>query len=82
LEESRKQHLASGEELIAGIASVMQLGMQDGYLREDVDAVTMARSFIGFQNGMIRLWLMAPNAFSLKEEASALAEIYLQGVLA
>jgi TetR/AcrR family acrAB operon transcriptional repressor len=82
LEESRKQHLASGEELIAGIASVMQLGMQDGYLREDVDAVTMARSFIGFQNGMIRLWLMAPTAFSLKEEASALAEIYMQGVLA
>lgn len=81
LAESKKQRLKAGEQLVAGIAEVMRSGVQQGFLNEDLDPLLMARAFVGFQNGMIRLWLMAPRSFSLKAQASSLAAIYLNGVL-
>lgn len=80
LVESRRQRLDAGKELLQNIAGAMQRGGQEGTLRGDLDPMTMARSFIAFQNGVIRLWLMDQRAFSLKEEAAALANIYLQGL--
>jgi TetR/AcrR family acrAB operon transcriptional repressor len=81
LANTRKQQLASGEKLVQGIAAVMRSGIEEGHLRSDLDPVTMARSFVAFQNGVIRLWLIAPTSFSLKAEAPAFASIYLEGVL-
>ena len=81
LEQSKKQRLEAGEQLVAGIAEVMRSGVQQGFLSEDLDPLLMARAFVGFQNGMIRLWLMAPRSFSIKAQARSLAAIYLDGVL-
>jgi TetR/AcrR family acrAB operon transcriptional repressor len=76
----QRKHLAAGERLIENIAGVMRSGIQQGYLRDNLDPVMMARAFVGLQNGLIRMWLMAPGSFSLKEQARSLAAIYLNGV--
>jgi TetR/AcrR family acrAB operon transcriptional repressor len=81
LAESQEQRVAEGKRLIAGIAGVMRSGIQQGFLRDDLDPELMARAFLGLQNGIIQMWLMAPGSFSLKEKARSLAAIYLNGVL-
>jgi hypothetical protein len=37
---------------------------------------------LGFQNGVAVLWLSNTDAFSIKEDASALAQVFMKGVAA
>ena len=81
LEAGRHSQLEAGVHLLESIAGAMEQGIQDGYLRNDLEPLTMARSFLAFQNGIIRLWLVNSNSFSLAVEAEAMAGIYLEGIL-
>ena len=67
--------------LLAGIAEAMRQGIADGDLRADLEPAEMARAFIAFQNGAMHLWLWDPTAFSLKDSAPRLADIFLRGIL-
>jgi len=82
LESGRQQQIRSGKQLIAQIADAVQQGIERGELRADLDAADIARAFLAFQNGAIQLWLVAPEAFSLKASAEAFAGIFIAGVRA
>jgi TetR/AcrR family acrAB operon transcriptional repressor len=66
---------------VKNAAQFMQMGITQGVLRQDLDVETAARAFVAFQNGVIHLWLLAPEAFSIREQASALARAFLHGLV-
>jgi len=80
LEEGRQQQVESGVGLIEMMAGIMLQGIQAGLLRSDVDPKEMARAYLAFQNGLINLWLTAPDQFSLKDSAESFADILMAGI--
>ena len=82
LEEGRQQQIESGVGLIEMLAGIMSQGMEQGFLRLDLDPKEMARAYLAFQNGLIQLWLTAPNQFSLKANAESFADILMVGIKA
>ncbi len=67
--------------LVEGIAAYMQQGIAQGVLRPDVDALTAARAFLAYQNGLISLWLANREAFSIKAFAPTLASVLMDGLV-
>lgn len=76
-------HLRAGtNELIAQLAGIMQAGIAQGALRAHLDPFDVARGFLAYQQGVFHLWLTDPDAFSLRERASALADLFISGIRA
>lgn len=82
LEEGRQQQIESGVGLIEMLAGIMSQGMMQDLLRKDVDPKEMARAYLAFQNGLIQLWLTAPDQFSLKASAEPFADVLMAGIQA
>ena len=82
LEEGRQQQIESGVGLIEMLEGIISQGMEQGILRPDLDPKEMARAYLAFQNGLIQLWLTAPNQFSLKANAESFADILMTGIQA
>jgi AcrR family transcriptional regulator len=80
LEEGRQQQLASSANLEEMMTGIMKQGVELGLLRSDVSPKEMAQSYLAFQNGLIHLWLTAPNNFSLKTSADSFANILIAGI--
>ena len=80
LEEGRQQQIEGSVGLVEMLAGIMGQGVQAGLLRSDLDPKEMARAYLGFQNGLIHLWLTAPNQFSLKNSADSFADILMAGL--
>jgi TetR/AcrR family acrAB operon transcriptional repressor len=81
LQSARLQQIRSGEALLEEISEAMRMGIATGELRADIDPLEMARAFISFQNGLIYLWLLSPDSFSLHTNAESMAEILVGGVM-
>jgi TetR/AcrR family acrAB operon transcriptional repressor len=73
---------ASMNEMIAQLAGIMQAGIAQGALRAELDPWDVARGFLAYQQGVFHLWLTDPDAFSLRERASALADLFISGIRA
>lgn len=80
LQAGRRQQIKAGRGQIEQLAAALQGGVERGELRADVDPATMAQAFIAYQNGLIHVWLAAPQSFSLAERAPAFAELFLSGL--
>jgi TetR/AcrR family acrAB operon transcriptional repressor len=80
LQRGRRRRIGAGRELIAQIAGAIRQGMASGELRADLDPLDAARAVLGFENGVIQLWLTSPRDFSLSASAPAFAEILLAGL--
>ena len=65
---------------VQAIAQYMQMAIGQGELKADVDPAVAARAFIAYQNGIVQLWLLNPEAFSLAESAPELARAFLHGL--
>ena len=78
--EGLQQRIDSGVALIEMLTGIMSQGMEQGLLRSDVNPKEMARAYLAFQNGLINLWLTAPEQFSLKTSAE-LAGTWLLALL-
>lgn len=68
------------DQLIMGVSQALQMGIDQGELRQDLDATTAARALIGYQNGLAMLWLANPDAFSVSKVSDSLAEIFISGI--
>lgn len=68
------------QELVTSISSFFRVIIDQGELRRDLDPVTAARGFLGYQYGLASLWLFNREAFSIKESAPELAEIFIRGI--
>lgn len=75
------ERLQNAEATMQGISAYMQAGIDSGDIRADIEPEVMARAFIAFQNGLAWLWLANGEFFSLKDEATAYADILLHGLL-
>ncbi len=82
LEEIIQQLMEGQRAQVDLVAGYMKMGIEQGELRADLDPEIIARAFIAYQGGVINLWLADRAAFSIKESASALAAIFVQGVTA
>jgi TetR/AcrR family acrAB operon transcriptional repressor len=82
LEEGRQQQIESGVGLIVMLADIMSQGIEQGLLRSDIDPKEMARAYLAFQNGLINLWLTAPEQFSLKASVESFADVLFAGIQA
>lgn len=78
LEERRA---AQAVELVGSIEAFFEQGQQAGQLRPDVQAASLARAFLAYQNGLALLWLANPKAFSIKAQAPQLAAVFMQGIV-
>lgn len=70
----------SAEQLLAGITTVIQDGMEQGLIRKDLAAIDIARGYLAYQNGLTSLWLSNPSGFSLKDKAANFARIFIDGI--
>jgi len=80
LQPGRKRQLEASTALVAGLTDVMQQGIAQGVLRNDIDPADMARAFLALENGAIQLWLTLPRSFSLKVSAESFADILISGL--
>jgi len=82
LEEGRQLQVAASLAMVEMLAGIMTQGVELGLLRPDVDTKTMARAYLAFQNGLIQLWLAAPEQFSLLNSAESYADIFMSSIKA
>ena len=81
LEDFTRRRSAEALTLVENISGFFQMGIAQGDLRSELDPATIARALLAYQNGLAMLWLANPGAFSLKESAPALADLFLRGVV-
>ncbi len=69
------------ETLVQQISGVFQMGMAAGVFRDTLNPSTAARALLAYQNGLAILWLANPDAFSIRDSAAELADVFMQGVV-
>ncbi len=77
-DQIRKIANESGVQFVAGL---VHAGQDSGEVRSDIDATIIARSFLVYVNGVLKRWLEDTDAFSLRDEAQRLAQIWMDGVV-
>jgi len=82
LAAGRQQQIEAGLSLIEMLSGIMAQGVEAGLLRSDIAAPDLARAYLAYQNGLIQLWLTAPEQFSLQDRAATFAEVLLTGIQA
>ncbi|MBI5957204.1 MAG: TetR family transcriptional regulator [Chloroflexi bacterium] len=63
------------------VAAFFRLGMAEDHLRDGIDPEVAAQAYMGFFNGLASVWLITKERFSLKQNAAALADIFIQGIM-
>ncbi len=64
-----QRRYGEAQELVASISGFFRLITEQGELRQDLDPLTAARAFLGYQYGLSSLWLFNRDAFSIKDNA-------------
>lgn len=80
LKECRIKFLENAKQLIEAITAYMRIGIESGQLKNDKKPMELALAYLAYQQGVAVNWLQDPSRFSIKESASALAEIFLDGI--
>lgn len=65
---------------ISQIGGYIQMGIDSGELRADLDPQAAAATLLATQSGLINLWLSNREIFSIKDKAAQLADIYIYGI--
>jgi TetR/AcrR family transcriptional regulator, acrAB operon repressor len=73
---------AATQALVAQLTEIMRQGVAAGAVRAECDPADVARGFLAYQQGLFALWLVDPESFSLRERASALADLFIKGISA
>jgi TetR/AcrR family acrAB operon transcriptional repressor len=82
LEEGMKMKRQGTRIMTEKLAEMLHEGIVKGELRADLDPMEIARAFLAVQNGLALLWLLDPEAFSLRHSAYTTAEIFVRGIQA
>lgn len=62
------------------VAAVFRRGIEAGAIRADLDPVICARSMLAYINGITLNWILDPTAFSLRECAPKLVDVFIRGM--
>jgi len=80
LEALASRRYQEADQLVTSISQILSGGIESGELRPDLDPQNAARALLGYQNGLALLWFSNRDTFSVKENAEAMAKIYLYGI--
>jgi len=80
LEAGIQRKIEGTHVLIDYITALVEKGIETGEIRKGVDARDVAVVLLGLQNGLLTLWLMDTQLFSLKDRAAHMADLFLRGV--
>jgi hypothetical protein len=80
LEELAERRYREAKMLVESISHQLAEDVSSGELRPDLNPENAARALLAYQNGLALLWFTNPDAFSVKDNAEALAQIYLYGI--
>jgi TetR/AcrR family transcriptional regulator, acrAB operon repressor len=82
LEEGMRQKQQGMRQVEEEVAGYFRQGIELGEVRADLDPVMVSRSMLAYINGITLNWLLNPQAFSLRESAPALVDIFIRGIAA
>jgi AcrR family transcriptional regulator len=82
LEEGMRLKVEGLRSVEQTLVKAIRLGQQSGEIRADLEPIDGARAYMAYLNGAILIWLLDQRAFSLKAEASRLADVYIRGIAA
>ncbi len=82
LEEGLRTKKELSRQVEMELAGYFRMGIAIGEVRADLDPVIAARSMLAYINGIMVNWLMDQQAFSLRQCAPALIDIYIRGIAA
>ena len=82
LEEGIQRKIQGTHVLVDYIASLVETGITAHEMRATVVPRDVALALIGLQNGLLSLWLLDTQLFSLKDRAEAIVELFLRGIAA
>jgi TetR/AcrR family acrAB operon transcriptional repressor len=81
LAQVNRKRVEENESLIQGIATFMAQGIAQGEIRPELNPFTIARAFVAYQHGLATLWLSNRKAFSLRDQARELADVFMKGIV-
>ena len=76
-----RQRYDEAQTLVENIGGFFQTAITNGQLRPDLDPEAAARALLAYQNGLAMLWLANPDVFSVKDNAEALIDVFLRGIV-
>ncbi len=82
LEEGFKIKAAALRKVEDRVAASIRAGIEAGEFRADLDPVIGARGALTYINGIIFTWLIDPQAFSLRDDAPRLVDVFMRGIAA
>lgn len=65
---------------LSGITEVLAAGIVTGEIRADLDLPAATKAVLGLISGVSLNWLLAPNTFSIKDDADQIADAFLAGI--
>lgn len=77
----RQQQLIADQAMIKQISDFMSMGIAQGVLRQDLNPIAAAHSYLALQKGFTINWLLMEEAFSIKELAKEVANTFIKGLL-
>jgi TetR/AcrR family acrAB operon transcriptional repressor len=82
LEEGMNDKAANSKKMLSVLEDLVVRGIAACEIRADVDPGDVALSLLALQNGLVMLWLMAPDSFSLRQRAERIIDLHLEGIAA
>jgi TetR/AcrR family acrAB operon transcriptional repressor len=76
----RDRHLASHERWLARAEYRLKIAIKEGVLRSDIPVRTIALGLWAITDGLIRLWLLNPKAFSLVRVGRQMVDSHLDSL--
>ncbi|NIS83393.1 MAG: TetR family transcriptional regulator [Anaerolineales bacterium] len=80
LETIMKDTVKGRRQLAAYFQELLRQGIQAGEIRSDLPVKPAANALISFMNGVGLIWIQDPRAFSIREDAEALVDVFLKGI--
>lgn len=80
LREGMEQKIEGIRRQSAELVASVRLAMAAGDIDPRLDASEVVRGYLGYLNGVVLMWVLDPAAFSIKQSAPALADMFLRGL--
>ena len=80
LQEGINMKAAAMRKVEERVAASLRAGIEAGEVRADLDPLTGARGALTYINGILFTWLIDQQAFSLRENAPALVDVFIRGI--
>ncbi|HEU5226306.1 MAG TPA: TetR family transcriptional regulator [Ktedonobacteraceae bacterium] len=81
LQGGLQEKIQGNQQAQQGFEGLIRQGIASGEIRSDVNPAVAARSAMGLIHGITNLWLLNPEAFSLKDSAEETIDLFLQGIV-